>query len=343
MKKTSKASPKTSKKIPVKAVATKAAKKVSKPALKLPAEPAKVDPQAITNTFLAAAALVIVIIFVAILASKGMNKNAGAPKQNVTSGQQTASITINKADGSIDNAMELSADSQPAGSTVKFKVDTFKLLALQPLKFNIYDQANQELTPDLLQSINEKKMRFILVSADLRSFKDLHPTYSNGVWNVTADMRQPGTYYAYVDFVSIKGWGGVFKSKFVVQKESGANLNYPGITPNGTAISGLEKALMKNDGLQSGRTVSLNFALTNLKDIAVKNLVPFLGAFGHAVILEQGNPSTYMNLSPATTTDEKNGNVAFMAMFKHSGVYTAFAEFSFGGTVKVFPITFQVQ
>lgn len=313
----------------------------------------KKDSMFINNTFLAAAGLIIVIIFVAILATKAdknAQSNQAAGNSNVRSGQQIAKINILPADGSNPaqsgagsqmGEMNLS-DSLPAGNHVKFRIDHFEKLALQPLKFNLYDDKGKELTPDLLQTVHEKKIHLIIVSANLREYQHLHPNYFNGVWNVNAKLPNVGTYYAYADFSPIKGAAGIYRSKLVVKAETTGQINYPGTTPDAVAIIDGYKVRMSANALIANQSNKLSFSITKDGKV-VTNLKPYLGAWGHVVVMRQGDPISYMHLHSATTTDETVSTVDFVATFPAAGKYTAFAEFSFGGKIVLFPVTFVVQ
>ncbi len=313
------------------------------------------------NIFLIGASLIIVVILVAIAFSKEMNDKGleeneeGTP--GVRSGQQVAKVSILPADGSSQEETPLenqgvtsdstSVDVQKravvaAGDRVKFKISSFQKLAVQPLKFNLYDEQGKELTPDYLQTHNEHKVHFVLVSANFKDYLHLYPEYRNGVWNVSANMPSVGTYYAYVDIVPVKGSPVVLRSDLVVRDPSTENIAYPGLNPDMVAVT---------DGIQSKLTVEpamvgveskLSFSLSSAGKPA-DTIKPYLGSLGHVVVMHQGEADSYVHVSPLMVQDETKGIVDFAATFEKKGRYTAFAEFNVGGKVRLFITTFDIK
>jgi hypothetical protein len=229
----------------------------------------------------------------------------------------------------------------PAGSRVNFKIDTFKKLALQPLKFKVYDETGRELTPDYLQTVREHKLHFYVVSANLREYQHLFPEYDNGYWNVNANLPNPGTYYAYMDVSPIKGNPAMLRSELTVQTATKGTVVYPGLTPNKLAISGGVSTALTLSGIGIGAENLLSFSLTRGGQ-GVNGVSPYVGAFGSVVVLRQGDPNTLLVARPLPVSDESKGMFDFGALFSKAGKYTAFAEFKVDGKVLVFPITFEM-
>lgn len=228
-----------------------------------------------------------------------------------------------------------------AGERVKFKIDKFQKLALQPLKFKLFDSAGRELTPDYLQTVREHKVHFTVVSANLREFQHLFPEYVNGQWNVNANLPNPGTYYAYTDISPIKGTREVLRSELTVREPTKGAISYPGLTPNALAMTGGASALLGLRGIGLGAENILGYSLT--RDGKNLDIVkPFTGAFGYVTLFRQGDTGVYLVARSLPVTDEGKGMFDFAANFTKAGTYTAFAEFKADGKVLVFPITFNM-
>jgi len=297
----------------------------------------------------------------------GQTSNLGGT-QAVMSGQQTASIVIlgdgqtmqntaNSNDSSsvlanklletqqtgVQSNMNMSENSGsvPANTRVKFKIDHFKKLALQPLEFDVLDPSGKAYTDKDLQNVNGQLMHFIVVSADLREFQHLHPTFENGKWKVLANLPTVGTYYSYVDITPVKGDHVVLRSSLIVQKETTDKINYPGLTPNLFAITKNYKAqLALSQALVLQQSVLAFDVSLNGKATA---LSPYLGAVGHVTIFRQGNVDSYTHIHPLSSSNATTGHAEFMTTFVKGGRYTAFAEFQIGKTVYTFPITFDIS
>lgn len=228
-----------------------------------------------------------------------------------------------------------------AGERVKFKIDKFQKLALQPLKFKLFDSSGRELTPDYLQTVREHKVHFTVVSANLREFQHLFPEYVNGQWNVNANLPNPGTYYAYTDISPIKGTREVLRSELTVREPTKGAISYPGLTPNALAISGGASAVLGLKGIGLGAENILGYSLT--RDGKNLDIVkPFTGAFGYVTLFRQGDTGVHLVARSLPVTDESKGMFDFAANFTKAGTYTAFAEFKADGKVLVFPITFNM-
>lgn len=298
----------------------------------------------INNTFITAAALVIVIIFVAILLSKGVNKMVGV-EESIPTQQSSEATEVTSSQASLahqDSMFASTAETVAGTNAVKFKIEKFKKLALQPLKFNIYGDNGQELTPDSLQVVHEKKVHFILVSANLREFQHLHPEYQNGVWNVLANMPNPGTYYAYTEFAAVNGQSKIFRNELIVRDPTSGSVNYPGLTSDLLALkNGFRTELTVSPALV-GEEVTLTFKITK-DNKPVADFKPYLGAYGHLILALQGDPITFSHLHAEIPYNAADGTITFQTMFMKSGRYTAFGEFNLNGKVVMFPLTFEVK
>ncbi len=229
-----------------------------------------------------------------------------------------------------------------AGNRVKYKIDSFQKLAVQPLKFQVFDESGKELTPENLKTVNEQKMHFVIVSANLREFQHLNPNYKEGLWNVSANLPTQGTYHAYIDIAPVNGNPAVLRSELVVRKSSiMGNINYPGLTPNMLAITEGVSAVMNLKSGTLNTPSKFGFSLTkDGKDISA--LKPLYGFFGSVIIFRHTDPDAFLRAEPLAATETK-GIVDFTAIFTKTGKYTAFGEFKIGDKILVFPVTFEIK
>jgi len=231
------------------------------------------------------------------------------------------------------------AASIPAKDRVKFKIDHFKKLALQPLEFQVFDEKQKPLTPDDLKLVDGQKIHFIVVSANLQEFQHLNPTFEKGKWKTLAYMPTPGTYYAYTVVSPLSGKSVVLRSDLIVRDPSKNPISYPKIS----------------DGLKAKSDSGNYFAQLNLTKPSVLQQTilafalldeagaPLEGEAMHVTALRHGEPDSFMHLQLLPSSDSQKNLAEFVAAFSKAGTYTAFAEFKILGKVRVFAVTFAIS
>ena len=297
--------------------------------------------------------LIVVILAAVALATMKKVPEATRPKSDLPAGQEirggTQGIKVIITDPAAEKKEEeeevaaaepAPTPASPSGpSRIQFAIAKFRFLATQPLKFNVFDNAGKELTPDFLRTVNESKLHYIQVSADLREYHNRNPEYKSGVWNVPVYMPAVGNYYVYVEMTPVIGEHVVLKQDLEVRQPSSGELNYP--SQNATVdVSGYTGEMQMEKGKGHGnRTLTVH--LTKNEN-PVPNHIPFKGEFGHMTIFKHNDSNTYMNLYPVKVDDSLSW-LKFNATFTVSGRYTVFVDANLGGQVVTFPFTFDVQ
>lgn len=269
-----------------------------------------------------------------------IDPNEVSPDESTNAGTEDAS---SYATGLMDNPEIVEALKPPnlvteSGDKVKFKIDRFQKLAVQPLKFQVYDLTGKELTPDYLSSIQGQKIHFYLVHANLNEFLHIVPEFNNGVWNVSALMPTPGTYYAYLFLDPIKGDPIIYKSDLIVRNESPSDIKKSDPTSELTAKQGNTSAGLELKRFEDYRGFILN--VKNGESGAV--IAPNMESVGRLTLLSHDSAKFFKTLTADAVSDEAIGNLSFSTGHLSAGRYTAFAEIKIGGTVYVFPITFDI-
>ncbi len=102
------------------------------------------------------------------------------------------------------------------------------------------------------------------------------------------------------------------------------------------------EVVLNNDGvLKTDMHSKLTFTLTK-NGQPVTTIDPYLGAYGHVVLLRHTDPDDFFHVHPLTETKPTDGKVQFEAQFPVKGRYTLYAQFNVAGSVKTFPITVDV-
>ncbi len=193
-------------------------------------------------------------------------------------------------------------------------------------RFRITDcdgNALQDFEPE-----NGKLLHLIVVRSDFTGYQHLHPAVdADGTWSTSIDTSRPGRYRAIADFV-IDG------RKYVV----GTDLTVPGRAvdealpaPALTAsVDGYDVELQRPAELDAGEEAQLTFRVTR-EGRPVRDLEPYLGAYGHLVALHAPDLA-YSHVHP-NGTDRGSGAITFDTELHRDGAYRLFLQFQTDGRV----------
>ncbi|MEU2267055.1 hypothetical protein ABZ568_11610 [Streptomyces olindensis] len=185
-----------------------------------------------------------------------------------------------------------------------------------------------------------KDLHLILASRDLTVYRHLHPTRAaDGTWSTPVNLPEAGGYRVFADF---KSRGG---EALTLGADLAASGRYePGELPerNTTAkVDGYEVKL--RGALTPGKAGELT--LTVAKDgKPVRNLQPYLGAYGHLVALRSGDLAylhVHPNGEPGDGKTKPGPDVSFTATAPSAGAYRLFLDFQHEGKVRTAAFTVQ--
>ena len=302
-------------------------------------------------TFLYVAALIALVVIL-VTAIGYATKSAKLPSffigKNTTLKTQEANSLV-RPNPYIQQSLELEKrklssvtyKSVLAGNRVKYKIDHFKKLDIQPLEFEVFDENLKPYTPDNLQIVRGNKMHYIVVSANLNEFQHLYPTFAGGKWKTSSNLPKAGTYYAFVDGAPVDGKSVVLRTMLVVQKPP-ATISFPRVTENLTVNIAGHKANLKLASFKLYQPNVLSFYLSK-NDVVAKNIQPYLEAFGSVTLFRQGDLDSFFMYAQPMANDPERGLVEFSTTFILPGRYTIFAEFKIGNKIVTFPFTFDIE
>ncbi len=218
--------------------------------------------------------------------------------------------------------------------------------ALKPgnvtLAFKLRGADGNELETNDLKVAHDKRLHLLVVRDDMTQFQHLHPEYTNGRWTVTSIFPEQGDYQMYIDIAPEKENPIVLRTPIRI---GGATLTKAFPTPDADLSAtdqGIKAQLSIDGGFRTGEAKQLTFSLT--KDgKPVANIDPYLGAFGHVVLLRHNEPSEFLHVHPLTEAKPTDGKVVFETTFTKQGRHTLYAQFNVDGSVKTFPITIDVE
>ena len=182
-----------------------------------------------------------------------------------------------------------------------------------------------------------KLLHLILVRSDLTGYQHLHPTLgADGAFTIPIEVDRPGRYRAIADFTS----GG---ERYVLDTDldaPGRAAEAPLPAPATVArTDGYQVELQRPSTLSAGSSTGLTFDVSR-DGQPVRDLQPYLGAFGHLVALHAPDLS-YSHVHPVGE-DLAKGSVSFEAELPKPGSYRLFVQFRAGGRVHTVAFTQRV-
>jgi hypothetical protein len=195
------------------------------------------------------------------------------------------------------------------------------------LAFRIIGTSGAALTTFAV--VHDKPLHLIVVRRDLSGFQHLHPTMAaDGTWGIDLTLAQPGIYRMVADFTAVVGGqqlattlGGDLT---VAGQYSPRALPAPATED---AVDGLAVAYEGKPGTAATQPMLMNVAGTDGKPVALE---PYLGAFGHLVVMRQGDLA-YVHVHPETQLVD--GKVKFWLAMPSAGRYRMFFDFQVANQV----------
>jgi len=192
-----------------------------------------------------------------------------------------------------------------------------------------------------------------VVSRDMEVFQHVHPEQlRDGRWTIDVTLPKTGSYQLLSDFLPTGGspqfvGRTIETADFEGDLESQAAHIQPDTTLTRTVGSITAHVELEPSVLVEGQYGHLMFTLTDAKTgRLVTDLQPYLGAFGHALILSE-DMRDYIHSHPFEGPDSdisKGGgpNVTFEGYMPRAGRYRAWSQFQRNGEVITVPFTVNV-
>lgn len=213
------------------------------------------------------------------------------------------------------------------------------------LDFKINDAANGDPVY-FFQSPFEKPFHLIIVNSDLSYFSHIHPIQEKNNFVIDTLFPQDDLYRLYTDFQPF----GTVEQQYAFQLNVGASekilVNEPVVdfgmeTSVGeyTVKLSFDQPLI-SEQISAGKQ-ELMFSLFDKDNNPVTNLHPYLGAFGHLVMIKK-DTYEYIHAHPVMTRpvgiNERSGpDVSFIPMALYSkvtpGIYKVFGQFNPNGKI----------
>lgn len=178
---------------------------------------------------------------------------------------------------------------------------------------------------------HDKRMHLIVVRRDGAAYQHLHPEMTpDGTWRVPLTVPAGGSYRAFADFAPTGGPALTL----------GADLDAPGgytpVTSRASRTARVADYQVELDGdLVPGRASPLTLSVTRAGE-PVRDLQPYLAAYGHLVVLREGDLA-YLHVHPEGGPGDgrtaPGPEIRFLAEVPSAGDYRLYLDFQHNGTV----------
>lgn len=230
-----------------------------------------------------------------------------------------------------------------AGESMVLNVltDTLKAGVPQTFEFQILQYDGTPLMKYKKQ--HDKLMHMIFARRDLTGFQHVHPNLGpDGVWRVPLTVPKAGEYKIFADYFPL--WG--IHGETLAADVSVSGDYQPQPLPEYTNTSTVDGYTVTLKGKPvPGKSQKLVVSVSKDGEPVV-DLEPYLAAFGHMVVLRNGDLA-YLHVHPDGTPGDgqtKSGpDVTFFATAPSYGDYRIFLDFKHQGTVRTAVFTVRVE
>jgi hypothetical protein len=212
--------------------------------------------------------------------------------------------------------------------------------------------ADQAITA--FEEVHDKRYHLFIISRDMSIFEHVHPELRpDGTWELDTRLPKPGYYTIVSDFLPTGGSPQVITRSLITADFRGDARSVPTrIEPDTIFEKTLNGMTARVDfepqPLLAGEHGHLMFHLTDsATGQPVTDLQPYLGAFGHTVIMSEDQTDVvHSHPAPDVSNDISTGaggpRVMFEGYFPLPGRYRAWTQFARHNQVTTFSFAFRV-
>lgn len=275
--------------------------------------------------------------------------------------QEKPSLSTHNKHASKSSGQNAMHATMQGDTSLRFTVGFDKPDVLQPnqtvpLTFEVFNAATGSPIT-LYQKFFEKESHLIIVDNNLQYFKHIHPVRVGNTFTVNTTFPKAGTYRAYLTYQPI----GAVEQQVAFSFPVGSTAFQPSTiqhtedadqskTFGEYNVSLSTNTALTASAMQSGNANVSFFLREKSTNEPVTNLKPYLGAFGHLVMIHTKDYS-YIHVHPVGAepkADQTSGpEVQFQPMpltdTVKPGIYRVFAEFNPDGNIFVSDYTIEVK
>ncbi|MGI5193533.1 hypothetical protein ACQEVY_07810 [Streptomyces sp. CA-288835] len=224
------------------------------------------------------------------------------------------------------------------GYTLDLKTSRIEAGEATELSFAIVkDSTGRNVTA--YQREHEKELHLIVASRDLTVYRHLHPARAaDGTWSIPVELPKAGGYRVFADFKPKGAAEGLTLGSDLAVSGPYKPAELPKAAPTATVD---DYKVTLNGKLRPGASSELQLNVTKAGK-PVRNLQPYLGAYGHLVALRSGDLAylhVHPNGEPGDGKTQPGPQVSFTATAPSQGAYRLFLDFKHEGKVRTAAFT----
>ncbi|GIM95574.1 hypothetical protein [Paractinoplanes toevensis] len=256
-------------------------------------------------------------------AMPGMAMDESQPHTHSTDGTVTAGGASPAAAGAAVGGLSLSS----GGLTLVPTTSVFVAGKPQRLGFRIVGPGGAPVTTYAV--VHDKLLHLIVIRRDLSGFQHLHPSMAaDGTWGIDLTLAQPGIYRMIADFTALVGGTPIATTLGSDLTVAG---NYaPAALPAPVKAVATDGFAVGYEGMPSTKSTQPILISVAGPDHQAAVLEPYLGAYGHLVVLREGDLA-YVHVHPEA--QPVDGKVKFWLAVPSTGTYRMFFDFQVAGKV----------
>jgi hypothetical protein len=217
------------------------------------------------------------------------------------------------------------------------------------LSFQVFD-ASSGNPVQIFSQIYTQKMHLVVIDSELDYFAHIHPEEVDGNFITKTQFPHPGQYHLYINFEPLGATEQQFAFTINVGQFDKINFSNTEIDTNLTKTFGKHQVSLRYPSPLKGS----DLAIGNQKikfTINSTTLKPYLGAFGHLVMINK-DTFDYLHVHPTNTnapSPDANGgpDVEFMPLGLYGpikpGIYKLFAEFNPDNNLFIADFTVKIE
>ena len=204
---------------------------------------------------------------------------------------------------------------------------TFDARRAQRLSFRITGPGGAPVTTYAI--VHDKPLHLIVVRRDLSGFQHLHPAMAaDGTWSIDLTLAEPGVYRMIADFTATVG--GRQLAATLGSDLTVAGQYAPDALPAPARTAEADGFTVAYEGTPITTATQPILVTVTGPDGKPAVLEPYLAAFGHLVVLRQGDLA-YVHVHPEPALAD--GKVKFWLTLPSTGAYRMFFDFQVAGAV----------
>jgi hypothetical protein len=221
------------------------------------------------------------------------------------------------------------------------------------LRFTIYHPVTEKQVREF-GILHDMPFHLFIVSLDLEHFDHIHPSLQpDGSFTIDTVLPSPGHYKVYCDFFPLGGTPQVIQTNLITAGFRGDLVGSQArLVPDKVLVKTVEGTKFdlhfEPAHMIAGKPAELRYHLVDTAtNEPVTDLKPYLGAWGHTLILSEDG-SDYLHSHPTEMIPDdvdrsqlkSKPDVAFETFFPHPGNYRIWSQFRRGD--KVLTVSFTV-